>query len=50
MKDEKNLTKSITVIAIVLSILAVVMVGAASAKSLYTISDVNAARLQSYDI
>ena len=52
MENKKNLTKSITVVAVVLSILMVAMVGAASAKSLYVISDINAdpTPIQSYDI
>lgn len=39
MKNEKNVWKSITVIAVVLSILAIAMVGTASAKSLYLAAD-----------
>ncbi len=39
MENKKNLTKSITVVAVVFFILAVAMVGAASAKSLYVIAD-----------
>lgn len=39
MENKKNLTKSITVIAVVLTVLAVAMVGAASAKTVYLVAD-----------
>ena len=54
MKNEKKkVWKSITVIAVVLSVLAVAMVGTASAKSLYVIDDINAypnIPISAYDI
>ena len=39
MENKKNLAKSITVIVVVLSVLAVAMVGTASAKSVYLVAD-----------
>lgn len=50
MKNEKNTWKSITVIAVVLSVLAIGMVGAASAKSLYVIADHHTAQFDAYKI
>jgi 6-phosphogluconolactonase (cycloisomerase 2 family) len=50
MKDEKNLTKSITVIAVVFFILAVAMVGAASAKSLYVIANHHTKQFDAWNI
>jgi len=51
MENKKNLTKSITVVAVVFIILAVAMVGAASAKSLYVNKDINAnSPISAYDI
>jgi uncharacterized repeat protein (TIGR01451 family) len=52
MKNEKNAWKSITVIAIVLTVLGIAVVGSASAKSLYVIADINAdpTPIQAYDI
>ena len=48
MKNEKNAWKSITVIAIVLAVLAIAMVGTASAKSLYLASHND--QIRAYDI
>jgi len=51
MKNEKNAWKSITVIAVVLTVLAIAMVGTASAKSLYVNRDLNAnSPIRVYDI
>ena len=50
MKNEKNLTKSITVVGVVFFILAVAMVGAASAKSAYVITDHSPQDLDGYNI
>ena len=48
--EKKNLTKSITVVAVVLSVLAVVMVGTASANSLYLIADHHSAAFDAWNI
>ena len=48
--DKKNVWKSITVIAVVLSVLAVAMVGAASAKSLYLIANHHTAQFDAWNI
>ena len=52
MENKKNLKKSITVIAVVLSVLAVAMVGTASAKSAYVVAswDTNPNPINAYDI
>ncbi|KAF5436028.1 6-phosphogluconolactonase, cycloisomerase 2 family [Candidatus Methanophagaceae archaeon] len=51
MENKKKLLKSIVVIAVVLSVLAVAMVGAASAKSLYVNKDIKAnSPISAYDI
>ena len=52
MKNEKNAWKSITVIAVVLSVFAIAMAGTATAKSLYVIADINSdpTPIQAYDI
>ncbi|MFC1787096.1 hypothetical protein ACFLY8_03585, partial [Halobacteriota archaeon] len=51
MKNERNLWKSIIVIAAILTVLAIVMVGTASAKSLYVNRDLNAnSPIRAYDI
>ena len=52
MKNEKNAWKSITVIAVVLTVLGIAVVGSASAKSLYVIADINTAPtpILAYDI
>lgn len=51
MKNEKNLWRSIIVIAALLTVLAIVMVGTASAKSLYVNADLNAnSPIHAYDI
>ena len=50
-KNEKNAWKSITVIAVVLTVLAIAMAGTASAKSLYVNKDINAnSPISAYDI
>lgn len=51
MINDKNALKSLTVIAIVFSVLAIVVVGTASAKSLYVNKDLNAnSPISAYDI
>ena len=51
MKKEKNAWKPITVIAVVLTVLAIAMVGTATAKSLYVNKDINAnSPISAYDI
>ena len=51
MKNEKNAWKSITVIAVVLTVLVIAMAGTASAKSLYVNRDLNAnSPIRAYDI
>ena len=50
MENKKNLTKSITVIAVVLSIFAIAMAGTASAKSLYFIADHHTAQFDAWGV
>lgn len=50
MKSEKNVWKSITVIAVIFSVLAIAMVGTASAKSLYVNKDIGTSSISAYDI
>ncbi len=51
MENEKKAWKSITVLAVVLTVLAIAMVGTASAKSLYVNKDINSGSpISAYDI
>ena len=50
MTNEKNLRRSIIVIAALLAVFAIVMVGTASAKSLYVNKDISTSQISAYDI
>lgn len=50
MINDKNALKSLTVIAIVFSVLAIVVVGTASAKSLYMVPDHHTSAFSAYNI
>ena len=50
MKSDKNTWKSITVIAVVLTVLAIAMVGTSSAKSLYLVPEHHKSKFAAYNI